>query len=68
MDYVKLLFAAEARTLAMSIARNKAPADCSAEEQNEFIRQTFRKHLASAVGEIEYAARLIDEIKAEQTQ
>jgi len=68
MDYAKLLFASEARTLAISIARNAAPAHSTNEEQEEYVRQNFRKHLAKAVSEIEFAAKMIDEIKAEQAQ
>ena len=68
MDYAKLLFASEARTLAMGMARSAAPAVFSNEEKDQFVIKNFRRHLEVAVREIEFASELIDDIKAQQAR
>lgn len=68
MDYSELLFAAEARKLALEMARFDAPDHLSHEEKDEHVIRNFRKYLGTALSEIEYAARLIKEIKAEKSQ
>lgn len=64
MDYAKLCFASEARTLALGLASKAAPKEFSPEQQSEFVRENFRKYLALAISEIEFTAHAIAEIKA----
>jgi len=68
MDYAHLLYVIEVRKLALGLARGEAPKDGSDAERQIHIRDNFRKCIATAVDEIEFAAQIIDEIKAKDTK
>ncbi len=66
MDYAKLLFAVEARKLALGMLNADMPDHYEADERAEHMRDYFPKYLEKAVSEFEYTAKLIDDARKDK--